>query len=302
MQSSSVLFSPFPPLFFPFFFFFKVRWKERVSEGARLTPVSVTAQAREVVGNDPLAAIWNCPPSWLGGFDWWCSFVQPYGWTSWRAGKEVLVPALGRGTKSLSETRSLREEEPLIQNYASFFTVLCTWDSLWHRGKVRPGLATRDGCAELWLKGRASSSALSAQCGLFTGQDLPLYTPPLFIYPNPKFRFDTSVHPWKQSLWHQEDRVCSAWAATETRGEESRAPRLGPLAVLPPVNVKQRQGQQDKSCNDHCGFPLSPLLLGALHLFPSEKSLYVRGCTGCVGPSAVHGYVDGLPGQSCTSP
>lgn len=108
MQSSSFFCSL---LFFssPFFFFFKGRWKERGSKGARLTPVSVTAHAREIAGKDPLAAIWNCPPSWRGGFDWWCSFVQPYGWASWRAGKEGLVPALGRGTKSLLETRSPRD-------------------------------------------------------------------------------------------------------------------------------------------------------------------------------------------------
>lgn len=108
MQSSSFLLSLLL-LFFFLFFYFKGRWKERGSKGARLTPVSVTAQAREIVGKDPLAAIWNCPPSWLGGFDWWCSFVQPYGRTSWRAGKEVPVPARGRETKSLLETRSLRE-------------------------------------------------------------------------------------------------------------------------------------------------------------------------------------------------
>lgn len=147
---------------------------------------------------------------------------------------------------------------------------LCTWDSLWHRRKARPSPATRDGWAELWVKGRASSSALSAQCGLFTGQDFPLYTPPSFYLPKPKISLCyklTFVHPWKKPLQHQEDRVCSAWAAAETGGEESRAPRLGPL------NVKQRQGQQDKSCNDHCRFPLSLLLLGRLRLFPSEKSL-----------------------------
>lgn len=52
MQSSSFLLS-----FSFFLFFFKGRWKKRGSKEARLTPVSVIAQAREIVGEDLLAAI-----------------------------------------------------------------------------------------------------------------------------------------------------------------------------------------------------------------------------------------------------
>lgn len=67
-------------------------------------------------------------------------------------------------------------------------------------------------------------------------------------------------------------------------------------------SIKQHQGQQDKSCNDRHGFPLSLLLLGTLRLFPAEESCCVSGYAGCIGLSSLHGYVDGLQGQSYTSP
>lgn len=233
MQSSSVLFSPFHPPFFSFFFslffFFKDRWKEWVSEGVGLTPVSVAAQAREVVGNDPLAAIWNCPPSWLGRFDWWRSFVQPYGRTSWRAGREVLVPAVGRGTKSLSETRSLREEEPLTQNYASRFTVLSARGTRYGIGG-RQGLARPPGMAGLScgykeepLPQHLVHSVVSSQ-GLFT-------RPPLYL-PKPKISLCyklTLVHPWKSHCSTR--RTGFVQPGLQPRPEERRAelPGWGPL-------------------------------------------------------------------------
>lgn len=75
---------------------------------------------------------------------------------------------------------------------------LCAWDSAWQRGKARPSLAAGVGCAKPWLKARASSSMLSAQRDLFTGQCFPLYTCSdtlsLFIHPNPKFGFVINCH------------------------------------------------------------------------------------------------------------
>ena len=116
----------------------------------------------------------------------------------------------GKGNQVIIRNQISEREEPLIQNFASCFTLhcpLCTRDSAWHWGKARPSLATGDGCAEPWLKGRASSSMLSAQHGLFTVQRLPLYTRshilPLFIHPNPKFGFVINCHigsPCKRAI------------------------------------------------------------------------------------------------------
>lgn len=63
---------------------------------------------------------------------------------------------------------------------------LCARDPVWHRRKARQGLAARYSCAEPWLEGKASSSVLSVQCGLFTVQHFPLcthsFTPSLFLF------------------------------------------------------------------------------------------------------------------------
>lgn len=153
--------------------------------------------------------------------------MQPYGRTSWRAGKEMLVPALGRGTKSLLETRSQREET-LIQNFASCLTVFSV------HGTQR-GTAGKQGLA--WLPGtavlshvRKKSFFLSAWCTVralhsaaFPSLHTLVHTFPLLIYPNLALLWAaTLVLP---ILQNQEDKVCSSQAATETQREQSSLTR-----------------------------------------------------------------------------
>lgn len=105
----------------------------------------------------------------------------------------------GKGNQVVIGNQISQREEPLIQNFAFMLHCpLCAQDSAWHQEKARPSLAASDACAEPLLKGRACSSVLSTQHGLFTGLHFPLYpcshTLPLFIHPNPKFVFFINCH------------------------------------------------------------------------------------------------------------
>lgn len=109
---------------------------------------------------------------------------------------------------------------------------LCTWDSLWRRRKARPSPATRDGWAELWVKGRASSSALSAVWSLHRAGFPSLHAPPLFIYPNPKFHFVINWHRFTLEKSHCSTRRTGfVQPGLQPRPEERRAelPGWGPL-------------------------------------------------------------------------
>lgn len=109
----------------------------------------------------------------------------------------------GKGNQVIIGNQISERQEPLIESFASCFTVLSAHGTQ-HATGGRRGLAWLLGT---WWKGRASSSMLSAQRGLFTGQRFLLYTCSdtlsLFIHPNPKFGFVINCHigsPCKRAI------------------------------------------------------------------------------------------------------
>lgn len=69
----------------------------------------------------------------------------------------------------ISETRAINTKFCFM-----LYCSLCAWDPVWRCRKARSCLAASHSCAEPWLGGKASSSVLSVQCGLFTLQRFPL--------------------------------------------------------------------------------------------------------------------------------
>lgn len=213
MQSSSFL------LFPPTFFFFKGRWKEWSSKEARLTPVSMTAQARKIVGKDLLAAIWNSLlPDLQALTDGaaFCSHMVEHleglakrCWCQHWEGEpsHYWKPDLG-------ETATNRKFCFMLDCF------LCARDPVWNCRKARPCLTAWHSSAEPCLEGKASFSAHSPQCEPFTVQHFPLcthsLTPSLFLFTQIRLWVKLAATLVLTILLYQEDKVCSSQAATET--------------------------------------------------------------------------------------
>lgn len=183
-------------LFFSVLLFFKGRWKERGSKGARLTPVSVTAQAREILGKDPLAAIWNCPlpdSEALTDGAALCSHMV----------KHLEGPAnrcwcqRWEGEPSHYWKPDLWEAGAISREFCFMLHCpLCAQASAWHWGKARPSLAV----GELWLEERASSSVLITQRGVFTTLYTKHFFPSLHILGHAPSFYSSKPQIWMNNL------------------------------------------------------------------------------------------------------